>query len=250
MVSKRSDVMITNPTSVILSVDFETKYAVKRGLDIIFRDSVLDEHVYSKLDPVWHSEYDRLIEFTYSSDGSYMCKKKKKVINKRNPSEHEWISYIWYELPDVDVKPVYNIIKKAFDLSRSIDVEEKRQTYQESKDSSFYVSAKNIRISRDNKLKESDWMFASDVTNIDPVELELWKLYRQKLRDVPQDNSDNPKPLKWTLPLSPDEWRHFNSSVTEEYKLENNYSVESPYLSSPQHYITYKEIVKANAKFE
>lgn len=250
MVSKRSDVMIINPISVVLSVDFETKYAVKRGIDIIFRDSILEEHVYPHLDPLWNTHNDKLIEFTYASDGSYRCKKRKRVINKKNPSEHSWVDYIWYELPDVDAKPVYNIIKKAFDMSRALDVEEKRKAYEDSKDSSPFVGVKNIRVARDNRLKESDWMFASDVTNIDPDELELWKLYRQKLRDVPQDNSDNPKPLKWTLPLSPDEWRKFNSETTEEYITENNYSVNSPYLSVPQHYITYKEIVKSNARFE
>lgn len=250
MVSKRSDVMITNPNSVVLSIDFETKYAVKRGISILFRDFILDEHVYPNLDPIWHSEHDRLIEFIYASDGSYMCKKKKRVIDKRNVSEYQWITYTWFELPDYDAKPVYNIIKKAFDLSRSIDTEEKRKAYLDGKNSSPFVTEKNIRISRNNRLKECDWMFASDVTNIDLQELELWKAYRQKLRDIPQDNVDNLKPLKWLLPLSPDEWKKFNSEVTEEYKTENNYSVDSPYLSVPEHYTTYKEIVKANARFE
>ena len=229
--------MITNPNSVVLSVDFETKYAVKRGISILFRDSILDEHVYPNLDPIWHSDNDRLIEFTYASDGSYMCKKKKRVIDKRNPSEYQWVTYIWYELPDYDAKPVYNIIKKAFDLSRSIDTEERRKAYLDGKNSSPFVTEKNIRLSRDNRLKECDWMFASDVTNIDQQELDLWKLYRQKLRDIPQDNADNPKPLKWLIPLSPDEWRNSDYNNSE-------------YLSIPEHYITYKEIVKANARFE
>ena len=37
-----------------------------------------------------------------------------------------------------------------------------------------------LRMERNNKLKESDWMANSDVTMSD-----AWKTYRQNLRDVP-----------------------------------------------------------------
>ncbi len=52
-----------------------------------------------------------------------------------------------------------------------------------------------LRMERNNKLKESDWMANSDVTMTD-----AWKTYRQALRDLPANTSDPSKPTWPTKP--------------------------------------------------
>ena len=52
-----------------------------------------------------------------------------------------------------------------------------------------------LRIKRDNLLKETDWMANSDVTMSD-----AWKTYRQALRDLPANTSDPANPTWPTKP--------------------------------------------------
>ena len=52
-----------------------------------------------------------------------------------------------------------------------------------------------LRIDRDNLLKETDWMANSDVTMS-----EEWKTYRQALRDLPANTSDPANPTYPTKP--------------------------------------------------
>tara|TARA_Y100000401_G_scaffold21164_1_gene14163 strand:+ start:2025 stop:2378 length:354 start_codon:yes stop_codon:yes gene_type:complete len=49
----------------------------------------------------------------------------------------------------------------------------------------------NLRLFRDSKLRQTDWMALSDVTMSD-----AWKKYRQDLRDLPA-NTANPMNITW-----------------------------------------------------
>ena len=55
-----------------------------------------------------------------------------------------------------------------------------------------------LRMERDNKLKETDWMGNSDVTMSSD-----WKTYRQELRDLPKDLDTEDKVNKVTWPKEP-----------------------------------------------
>ena len=60
------------------------------------------------------------------------------------------------------------------------------------------ISGDNLRIlrlQRNDKLSESDWMANSDVTMSD-----AWKTYRQQLRDLPANTSDPANPTWPTQP--------------------------------------------------
>tara|TARA_B100000212_G_scaffold260268_1_gene200193 strand:- start:9 stop:302 length:294 start_codon:yes stop_codon:yes gene_type:complete len=56
----------------------------------------------------------------------------------------------------------------------------------------------NLRMERDNKLSQSDWMANSDVTMSSD-----WKTYRQALRDLPSGLDTEDKVNKVTWPKEP-----------------------------------------------
>ena len=56
----------------------------------------------------------------------------------------------------------------------------------------------SLRMERDNKLKETDWMGNSDVTMSSD-----WKTYRQELRDLPKGLDTEDKVNKVTWPKEP-----------------------------------------------
>lgn len=59
------------------------------------------------------------------------------------------------------------------------------------------ILADQIRAERDKKLSDSDWTVLPD----SPLNIEDWKLYRQQLRDIPQQSGF---PLKMNWPPKPE----------------------------------------------
>ena len=57
---------------------------------------------------------------------------------------------------------------------------------------------KALRLERDQKLSETDWMASSDLTLADP-----WKTYRQQLRDLPASYNDTTVQGDITWPSKP-----------------------------------------------
>lgn len=55
-----------------------------------------------------------------------------------------------------------------------------------------------LRLERDQKLAETDWMASSDLTLADP-----WKTYRQQLRDLPASYNDTTVQGNITWPSEP-----------------------------------------------
>jgi hypothetical protein len=85
----------------------------------------------------------------------------------------------------------------------------------------------NIRLLRTNLLLGTDWVFMEDAPK-DEERKELYRKFRQHLRDVPQDDENfSGDPLNVKLPLHPDEY----------LKLYPNKEIE--YLSTPDQFVQY-----------
>lgn len=250
----KGDSMMTRlrgSNQLVFSIDFEEKRAWYDGSTIFINDDVMETEIFAKIDEILHNENDQLIEFYYYLDNTYYFIKKKKTINLKNPSEYNWVEYEWFELPDYDVKKFYDTLVNACRVSIRKEIEKKIsmkpdviQSDSTDTENDNWLALKayeEFSYLRNTLLVASDWMFSVDIVDsIDPKELELWKVYRQKLRDMPKDNSNQPKLYKWLLPLGPVYWKELNARVTDEYKAKNNYSVDSPYLSVSQHFVTIK----------
>ena len=255
----KGDSMMTRlrgSNQLVFSIDFEEKRAWCDESTIFINDDVMETEIFAKIDEILHNENDQLIEFYYYLDNTYYFIKKKKTINLKNPSEYNWVEYEWFELPDYDVKKFYDTLVNACRVSIQREIGKKiilkpdnigKPTDPEDVNWFSIQAREKFNALRNTLLVASDWMFSVDIVDsIDPKELELWKLYRQKLRDMPEDNSNQPWIYKWLLPLNPVYWKELNARVTDEYKAKNNYSVDSPYLSVSQHFVTIKFYTQVN----
>lgn len=243
---------LTADIKIIFMIDFETQYAVydpgqmsssqNIAKSVFIEDSVMQSEIFDKLDSFWSSNNDKIIQFTYASNGSYLFKRKKKIVNLKNPSEVNWVEYEWFNVTNIDGEKFFQIVLNAYKVSVESEQKTAFDTMKNYTDDISWINRFNL--DRKKALKDSDWMFSVDIVDtIDPETLELWKTYRQKLRDVPQDNKEIKSAWKWLIPLNPDEWKIFNERVTEEYIQKHNYSVNAPYLSVPQHFVTVKQNV-------
>ena len=55
---------------------------------------------------------------------------------------------------------------------------------------------REARAIRDQKLRDSDWVGVTD-TQLSDANLASWQAYRQSLRDIPQEQPDDPQNIVW-----------------------------------------------------
>lgn len=93
---------------------------------------------------------------------------------------------------DKDVKDV-SVIYWDFETSMFKPRERKNNPYKKWKNKKWEIDASlmwyQLRQQRNHKLLLSDWTQLTDAP-LTEIQKELWRVYRQKLRDIPQDNPD------------------------------------------------------------
>lgn len=241
------------PNEVALSVNWISRQIVKFGQILAIDEDLWEEHINQKINPIWHTMYDQLRFFNYCTDGSYMCEKRKRIPNKDNPSDFAWKNYIWYELPDLDAKGLYKLFKDVYEYQQTRIEELKQKKLTESVNAYDVKVIEQIKTLRVDLLTRCDWMFTTDSV-VDPDMLEMWKLYRQKLRDLPADNADTKDKLFWKIPLTPKQFLEQEETIEKElndpekaestakYLEQENYIPKQPYLSIPGHYFSYSVV--------
>jgi hypothetical protein len=70
----------------------------------------------------------------------------------------------------------------------------------------------DLRVERNNRLKDSDWSQLYDIQNsFDEISKNKWAVYRQELRDLPQQYEDTE-----IIDLNEVVWPNFNTSLIQE----------------------------------
>ena len=114
-----------------------------------------------------------MIEYCYLHDGGIVGSPQEF---DTPPEDGNWKEYVRYSgtLPDDPGKEVRDTYDAATDKVH--------QVVAVSASASVYVLT-TIRALRDAKLAECDWTQVPDA----PVDAEAWRVYRQKLRDLPSE---------------------------------------------------------------
>lgn len=172
-----------NVPNLLLELRLMDRTITYRGMMKVVPDGHWDSEVRPKLYPLWDTEKDRLIEFTWYDNNTYHCVRRKFVKNFKT-GEYEWRNY---EMEQTDVEAArlfYDFLKETFlgieQLQNAEFQEEMGRMYGEVRSESWL----SIRLARNFLLQETDYIFCSDVELSDEVK-ERYKTYRQKLRELP-----------------------------------------------------------------
>ena len=190
-----------NVPNLVIQLNLMDRAIVYGGLMKTVPDEYWDQSVRPQIYPVWDTEKDRLVEFTWYDNNTYHCIRRKHIKNFRT-GEYEWRDYEM-EQSDVEAARVLaEFLKDTFvnieRLQNAEFQEEMGRMYGEVRTESWL----SIRLARNFLLSESDYIFCSDVTVSDETK-EMYRTYRQKLRDLPATFKDvEPKSVRF--PLSPD----------------------------------------------
>ena len=188
---------------VILELNLLDRTINYRNIMKTVPDQYWDDSVKPKLYPLWDTEKDRLITFRYYDNASFHCIRRKFVKNFTT-NEYEWRDYEMAEDEAQEAANFYDFLKETFlnieQLQNAEFQEELGRMYGEVRSESWL----SIRLARNFLLQETDFIFTvSDAPSIDAEKKEMYKTYRQKLRDLPATFANN-APTEVKFPMSPE----------------------------------------------
>jgi hypothetical protein len=211
----------SNVPNLVLQLNAIQRQVNYRGMTRELSDSYWNDHIGPRLYPSWDSDKDKLVLFTYYDTGAFHVQRRKFVKNFAT-GEYLWKDYEMEVYDATEAQEIYESLKEAFYLIESVEKENFQQeltkAYLEGKKVSWY----GIRLARNFLLDDTDWVFGGD-SPISDEEKELWKTYRQALRDIPQ-NSAYVEAHDVMFPISPEDWKKFYkpANESEEYLATNS----------------------------
>ena len=172
------------------------------GVYKTFDETFWSDNFVPILYPVWDSDRDRLETFVRMKDGSTHMNKNKYVRNQKT-GQYKWVSYQFdhTQMPAAEVDALYEKLEELYTLYR-----EKQEHDLETALAAEFARTNHINMSkllmvRKFLLMDSDYTVMPD-SPISDAEKEQWKVYRQKLRDIPQEQGSVP-PDQIVFPITP-----------------------------------------------
>jgi len=226
----------SNVPQLILQLNVVQKQIYYKGVYKDIPENYWRDEINPKLYPLWDTDKDKLIVFTYFNNNTYNAQRRKFVKNF-STNQYEWKDYEMDQVDSEEGLKLFELFKETFYLIDSLEKEsfqnELANAYYDSKNISWY----GIRLARNFLIQDSDWVMLSD-SPVEEEERELWKKYRQALRDIPQE-SGTEEPTEVLFPITPEDWKIYY----KEHKPEEGYlDSKDQYLKlSGYHIINMKE---------
>jgi hypothetical protein len=188
--------------SVALYVNAVNRTIQQNGVTKVINDDFWNKNIVPILYPVWDADKDKLETFVYYKDGTAFMAKNKYQRNQKT-GEYKWVSYEFdlSAFPESEVTELFEKLQEKYIEYR--DVEDfnldnaLRRIYQRDN----IVNWNKIVMIRKFLLMDSDWTISRD-SPLTEEQQELWISYRQKLRDIPQDQEGIPA-AEVVFPITP-----------------------------------------------
>ena len=182
--------------------------------------------------PLWDSDRDRLIVFTYYDNNTYHAQRRKFVKDFKT-NEFQWIDYEMEQMDNDEAAKLYELLRDTFYLTDSLENEEFQKELSQVYAEVASVNWLTIRLARNFLLSETDWVFSED-SEVSDEDKSLWKKYRKSLRDLPTTVTDY-NPLAVKFPINP--------KMYKELYIEANPGIEylereDQFVTLAQHYLT------------
>lgn len=195
-------------------------------------DSYWKDELTNVLYPLWDSDKDKLIMFTYFTNNTYYAKRRKFVKNFRT-NEYEWKDYEMEQVAASEAESLKNKLVEAFYLIDSIENEnfqlELARMYTKQRE----VSPFSIRLARNFLLSETDWAVGLD-SPLSEEDKSLYITYRSKLRDVTDSEEFSVNIEATKFPISPE---FYQKIYSKDFPGVEYLSTDNQFLPLGQHYL-------------
>tara|TARA_B100000614_G_scaffold182529_1_gene163219 strand:- start:687 stop:1505 length:819 start_codon:yes stop_codon:yes gene_type:complete len=179
---------IASPSQTELYLNAFAKNIQVAGVIKTFDDEYWTANIVPILYPLWDSDKDKLEVFVKYKDGTSKMNKTKYQRNQKT-GKYSWISYQFNLVPFPD--EVDDLCTRLLDKFTEYRVGQENDLERQLAGqfaSSAILNWNKVTMIRNFLLMDSDWTQLGDA----PVTAEQktqWQTYRQKLRDIPEDQS-------------------------------------------------------------
>ena len=179
---------IASPSETSLYLNAFDKTIQHEGVMKTIDDDYWTSNIVPILYPLWDSDKDKLELFVQYKDGSTKMNKTKYQRNQKT-GEYKWVSYQFDTSPfPTEVNDLYNRIVDKWIEYRQGQENDLERALEASFSQSTILNWTKVSLIRNFLLMDSDWTQLGDAP-ISAEDKAKWVTYRQKLRDIPQDQA-------------------------------------------------------------
>ena len=179
---------IASPSETSLYLNAFDKTIQHEGVMKTIDDDYWTSNIVPILYPLWDSDKDKLELFVQYKDGSTKMNKTKYQRNQKT-GEYKWVSYQFDTSPfPAEIDDLYTRIVDKWTEYRQGQENDLERALEASFSQSTILNWTKVSLMRNFLLMDSDWTQVGDAP-ISAEEKAKWVTYRQKLRDIPQDQA-------------------------------------------------------------
>ena len=180
---------IASPSETSLYLNAFDKTIQHEGVMKTIDDDYWTSDIVPILYPLWDSDKDKLELFVQYKDGSTKMNKTKYQRNQKT-GEYKWVSYQFDTSPfPTEVNDLYNRIVDKWIEYRQGQENDLERALEASFSQSTILNWTKVTLIRNFLLMDSDWTQLGDAP-ISTEDKAKWVTYRQRLRDIPQEQKD------------------------------------------------------------
>ena len=180
---------IASPSETSLYLNAFDKTIQFEGVMKTIDDDYWTANIVPILYPLWDSDKDKLELFVRYKNGSSKMNKTKYQRNQKTGA-YKWVSYQFDVSPFPDeIEDMYNRVVEKWTEYRQGQENDLERALEASFSQSTILNWTKVSLIRNFLLMDSDWTQLGDAP-ISAEEKAKWVTYRQKLRDIPQDQKE------------------------------------------------------------
>jgi hypothetical protein len=181
---------IASPSETSLYLNAFDKTIQYEGVMKTIDDDYWTSDIVPILYPMWDSDNDKLELFVQYKDNTVKMNKSKYQRNQKT-GVYKWVSYQFDLSPfPTEVNDLYTRVIEKWTEYRVGQENDLERALAASFAKSTILNWTKVTLIRNFLLMDSDWTQLGDAP-ISADDKTKWTTYRQKLRDIPQDQKDN-----------------------------------------------------------
>ena len=203
---------IASPSSTSLYLNAFDKSIQYEGIMKTIDDDYWTKEIVPILYPMWDSDNDKLEVFVQYKDGTSRMNKTKYSRNQKTGT-FKWISYQFDLAPfTTEVADLNTRLIEKFTEYRQGQENDLERALAASFSKTAILNWTKVALIRNFLLMDSDWTQLGDAP-LTAEQKTLWQTYRQKLRDIPQDQK-NKSANTVVFPITPTKHAKLADSLT------------------------------------
>ena len=203
---------IASPSSTSLYLNAFDKNIQYEGIMKTIDDDYWTKEIVPILYPMWDSDNDKLEVFVQYKDGTSRMNKTKYSRNQKTGT-FKWISYQFDLAPfTTEVADLNTRLIEKFTEYRQGQENDLERALAASFSKTAKLNWTKDALIRNYQLMDSDWTQLGDAP-LTAEQKTLWQTYRQKLRDIPQDQK-NKSANTVVFPITPTKHAKLADSLT------------------------------------